>query len=271
MVDIEDENGKSIAPDLYTDEKLEEKKAYFIKRKKPYVYNLIYRQKRDSRNPKEFADDTLMHYKWGELPEDLEETSLSMMDLTRRNGNDWFAGPFLRYCPSDGLYYLTDTIFEQKSLGLVDDPKNEFRDQICKKIIANRTVDLCIENNTSNTTGTLLKQRCNDLGYKNCRFREKFTARIGKSSTKASRILNMAETIKNYIVFPDKNTIPVGNSLYLAMEQLNNWDSKSNSRENHDDFADALAQFVEEFIFKRANLGVIGGFNLDYKDEIRCF
>lgn len=271
LVDVEDENGKSIAPDLYPEDKLQEKKAYFISRGKPYVYNLIYRQKRDSRNPKEFADDTLMHYKWGELPDDLEETSLSMMDLTRRNGNDYFAGPFLRYCPSDGLYYLVDTIFEQKSLGLVDDPKNEFRDQICDKIIKNKTVEVCIENNVSNTTGSLLKQRCYELNYKICKFRERYTAKTGKSSTKASRILNMSETIKNYIVFPDKNTIPVGNKLYLAMEQLNNWDSKSNSRDNHDDFPDALAQFVAEFIFKGSRLGEIGGFNLDFANDFRKF
>lgn len=271
LVDIEDENGKSIAPDLYTDEKLQEKRDYFITRGKPYVYNLIYRQHRDSREPKTFADDTLMHYKWGELPKYIDKFSLSMMDLTRTNGNDFFANPYLRYNQEDGLYYLTDAIFEQKSLGIVYDPKNEFRDKICKTIINNNTIELCVESNTSNTTGALLKGKCQELGYKACKFRERFTSRRGVIKNKTQRILNMEEIIKNYIVFPDKSTIPVGHPLFQAMEQLNNWNSKDTSRKNHDDFPDVLALFAEEFIFKRQNLGEIGGINIEKAQNMRFF
>lgn len=260
LVDVEDEEGNSIAPDLYTNEKLQEKKEHFVSTGKPYVYNLIYRQKKDSREPKTFADETLMHYTWGELPEGLDKFSLSMIDLTRKNGNDYFANPYLRYNPDDGLYYLVDTIFEQKSLGLVNDPKNEFRDKVCRKLIFNNTVECCIENNTSNTTGTLLKERCKELGYIGCKFRERFTTkRQNATGGKVQRIMNMEETIKNYIVFPDKSTIPVGHPLFQAMEQLNNWNSKDNSRNNHDDFPDVLAMFADEFIFKRSTIAQIAG------------
>lgn len=271
LVDVEDENGHSVAPDLYSDKKLQDKKDFFISRGKSYVYNLIYRQKKDSREPKTFADETLMHYKWGELPEDISEFSLSMMDLTRKTGNDYFANPYLRFCPSDGLYYLTDAIFEQKSLGLVDDPKNDFRDKVCGTIISNKTVECCIENNTSNTTGSLLKQRCQELNYKGCKFRERYTSKKGNKGGKTQRILNQEETIKNYIVFPEKNTIPVGHPLFQAMEQLNNWNSKDNSRNNHDDFPDVLAMFSEEFIFKRSNLGEIGGLDLEKTNFYKFF
>ena len=259
LVDIEDENGHSIAPLLYTDEKLQEKKDYLISTGKPYVYNLIYRQKRDSREPKTFSDDTLMHYRWGELPESLDKYCLSIMDLTRKNGNDYFANPYLRYNPENGLYYLTDAIFEQKSLGLVNDPKNEFRDKVCNKIYTTNTTELCIENNTSNTTGTLLKERCKELGYKNCKIRERYTSKQYGVGGKVQRILNMEETIKNYIVFPQKDTIPTGHPLYQFMEQLNNWNSKDTSRNNHDDAPDVLAMFSEEFIFKKVRVSVVRG------------
>lgn len=262
LVDIEDNDGHSIAPDLYSDEFLQDKKDYFISRGKPYVYNLIYRQKRDSRDPKEFADDTLMHYKWGELPENINECSLSTMDLTRKTGNDYFSNPYLRYNPADGLYYLTDAIFEQKSLGLVNDPKNEFRDKVCYKILTTNCIECCIENNTSNTTGTLLQERCRELKYNSCKFRERFTSKQGNIGGKIQRILNMSETIKNYIVFPQKDTIPVGHPLFQFMEQLNNWDSKNNSRTNHDDAPDSLAMFAAEFIFKKASLAEIKGAKL---------
>jgi hypothetical protein len=81
----------------------------------------------------------------------------------------------------------------------------------------------------------------------------------------------MEEIIKNYIVFPDKSTIPVGHPLFQAMEQLNNWNSKDTSRKNHDDFPDVLAIFAEEFIFKRQNLGEIGGISIEKAQNIRFF
>lgn len=271
LVDVEDGYGNSVAPDLYTNEKLQEKRDYFLTRGKPYVYNLIYRQKRDSREPKTFADETLQHYKWGKLPKDLEPFSLAMMDLTRKTGNDYFANPYFRYCPSDGLYYWTDVVFEQKSLGIVDDPKNEFRDKVCQKIIQNKTVECCIENNVSNTTGSLLRDNCKNMGYSKCKFRERYTSARKKGSTKTQRILNMEETIKNYIVFPDKSTIPPANPMYLAMDQLNNWNSKDNSRNNHDDIPDAMAMFAEEFIFRRSNLGQIGGVDIDKMNNYKLF
>ena len=271
LVDIEDVEGNSVAPDLYSNEKLQEKKEYFISRGKPYVYNLIYRQHRDSREPKTFADETLQHYVWGELPEDLSHYSLCMMDLTRTNGNDFFVSIFLRHCESDGLYYLTDIVFEQKSLGILNDPKNEFRDKVCYKVIHNSTIECCVENNTSNTSSAFLRDRCVELGYKSCKFRERFTARKVNLGSKAQRILNNEETIKNYIVFPQKDTIPVGHPLFQAMEQLNNWNSKDNSRKNHDDFPDCLSMFSEEFIFKREALGKIAGVDVEKATICRFF
>ena len=62
LVDIQNSKGESIAPDLYTDEKLKEKRQYFENRGKPYVYNLIYRQRRDCRQPKTFDAQYLNLY-----------------------------------------------------------------------------------------------------------------------------------------------------------------------------------------------------------------
>lgn len=256
LVDVEDENGNSIAPDLYPNSTLAEKRLYFQRRNKPYMYNLIYRQIRDSREPKTFEYDSLLVY--DKLPKTLEEYSKCVIDTTRQNGQDYFSQPFLVFNPKDGLYYLTDVIFEQKSLGLLSDPKNEFRDKICRRIITNNAVECCIENNTSNVTGVFLKERCYAFGYKNCKFRERYTAKRGKYSSKTTRILDMEETIKNNIVFPSRNA-QVSTQMYAFMQQLTNWSSKApQGKGNPDDAPDSITMFAEEYLFKNKRYGTIG-------------
>ena len=171
LIDIENESGNSIAPELYPDSLLQSKKEFCARTGKMYMYNLIYRQKRDSREPKTFALNTLKQYT--SLPKTLSKTSKSFIDTTRKNGSDYFAQPFCYYDEENNLWYLVDCIFEQKSLGIISDPKNKFKEKVCNKIIANNTTQCGIESNTSNTTGALLKDRLTQLGYTDCRFIEK--------------------------------------------------------------------------------------------------
>lgn len=258
LVDIEDEHGHSIAPELYTDKKLQEKRDYFANRGKPYVYNLIYRQKRDSREPKTFDLRYFMTYDYRKPPKELNKYALTMIDTTRRSGNDWFSMPIFNKNNENGLYYWTDMIFEQKSLGVVDDPKNTFASEICKKIKNDNIVECCIESNTSNTTSALLKTICKGMSYNSCKFRDRYTSKKGKNSNKIVRILNMEETIKNYIVIPDPNTLPNKHPIKLALQYLSNWNSKEGQKKtNPDDVPDSLAQFCEEFIFKSKNRGQV--------------
>jgi hypothetical protein len=267
LVDIENANGNSIAPDLYTDKKLVEKRAYFENRGKPYVYNLIYRQRRDSREPKTFDLQYLDTYNYKQLKQaNLDDYAVTMIDTTRKSGNDFFSMPILRKNLDNGKYRLIDCIFEQKSLGIVDDPNNVFAKKVCNKIIEDKVIDCCVENNTSNTTSALLKSICEGMKYKSCKFRERFTSKKGKSSTKIVRILNMEETIKNYIEFPDPTTLPATHPLRLYIQYLTNWSSTEGQKKtNPDDAPDSLAMFAEEFIFKRQRKGVIKEFTKNFQ------
>jgi hypothetical protein len=258
LVDIEDMQGNSIAPELYTNEKLIEKRAYFENRGKPYVYNLIYRQKRDSREPKTFDLQYLDTYDARFPCKTLDTCSLTMIDTTRKSGNDFFAMPIFKYNNASGKYRLFDCIFDQKSLGIIDDPKNAFAKVVCNKIIERKVIECCLESNTSNTTSALLKSLCGTLGYKSCKFRDRYTTRKGKNSSKVVRILNMEETIKNYIEFPKPDTLPQAHPLRLYMQYLTNWSSTEGQKKtNPDDAPDSLAMFAEEFIFKKQRKGII--------------
>ena len=245
LIDIENESGNSIAPELYPDSLLQSKKEFCARTGKMYMYNLIYRQKRDSREPKTFALNTLKQYT--SLPKTLSKTSKSFIDTTRKNGSDYFAQPFCYYDEENNLWYLVDCIFEQKSLGIISDPKNKFKEKVCNKIIANNTTQCGIESNTSNTTGALLKDRLTQLGYTDCRFIEKYT--YGKKGqSKFTRILDMEEAIKEHIVFPSP-LYGMSNEMQRFMEQLTGWNSKGKQgRANPDDAIDSIALFAKTFI-----------------------
>ena len=259
LVDIEDAKGKSIAPELYTDAKLTDKKLYFEGRGKPYVYNLIYRQRRDSREPKTFDAQYLDLYNYRERKGvELNNYAVTMIDTTRKSGNDFFSMPIFRKNLKTGKYRLVDCIFEQKSLGIVEDEHNVFAKKVCSKIIEDNIVECCVENNTSNTTSALLKSLCKEMKYESCKFRERYTSKKGKNSTKIVRILNMEETIKNHIEFPDVQTLPLTHPLRLYMKYLTEWSStEGQKKSNPDDAPDSLAMFAEEFIFKKQRNGVV--------------
>lgn len=248
LVDIEDEFGNSIAPKLYSTRYLNEKKEYFKNRGKAYVYSLMYRQKRDSREPKTFDYETLQTY--DNLPENVSKESYAMLDNTRTNGNDFFALPFLKYNNADKKYYLVDAIFEQKSLGLVYDKNGKFKKKVCRMIASMNCIECCVENNTSNTTTLVLKEGCENINYHACKFRERTTSRQGKNSSKIVRILNMEETIKDNIVFPSQRAI-ISPALRLFMQYFTSWSSKLGQKKtNPDDSVDSISMFAEEFIYK---------------------
>lgn len=268
LVDIENANGNSIAPELYTDKKLVEKRAYFENRGKPYVYNLIYRQKRDSREPKTFDLQYLNTYDFKENKNAsfLDSYSIAMTDTTRKSGNDFFAMPIARLNKNTGKYRIVDCIFEQKSLGINEDPNNTFAKKVCRKIIESNMIECCLESNTSNTSSALLKLHCNEMGYKSCKFRDRYTSKKGKSSNKVQRILNMEETIKECIEFPKPDSLPVAHPLRLFMQYLCNWSSTEGQKKtNPDDAPDSIAMLAEEFIFKRQKKGIIKEFPKNFQ------
>jgi hypothetical protein len=99
---------------------------------------------------------------------------------------------------------------------------------------------------------------CGQMGYKSCKFRDRYTSGKGKGSNKVTRILAMEETIKENLEFPNPETLPHGHQLRLFMQYLCNWSSlEGQKKTNPDDAPDCMAMFAEEFIYKKQKLGKI--------------
>lgn len=256
-IDCFDENGESNAPNLISTEKLVEIQNGL----KQYEFDLIYRQVKASRTPRIFSYDNLMLY--DELPEsDLEKTARAVIDPTRKSGNDWFSMPMFRYNKKDNFFYLTDCIFEQTSLGINSDPKNKFLSKIVNFIIDNSITKLIIENNTSNTIGTLLKEKLAEKGYKNIIIQETYSAASRGKESKLQRILSQEATICQNIKFPSLLYQKRGSALYNFMFLFTRFDSKENigKASNPDDAPDSVAMFAEKELFSRKNrLATISG------------
>lgn len=249
QIDCFDKRGNSIAPDLISTEKLKDKQASL----KPYEFDLVYRQIRSSRDPRIFDWSILDTYKTNG-PE-ISKTAVAVVDPTRKSGNDYFSMPVFRHNNKTGKERLTDAIYEQKSLGKVSDPKNEFLFKVCAFIISNSIVHLVIENNTSNTLGSFIEQKLKDMGYAGCKIEEVFNVSKKGKETKLQRILSQEATIVNNIEFPDKSILKPQTDLALFMEDFTRFDAKEtgNKKTNHDDGPDSVAIYSDRFLFNRQN------------------
>lgn len=248
QMDCFDSKGQSVAPDLISTEDLKLKQANL----KPYEFDLVYRQIRSSREPRPFDWANLITYtKNG--PE-ISNTAKAVVDPTRKSGNDFFALPILRHNNKTGRDRLTDAIYEQKSLGKISDPKNEFLFKVCKFIITNNVTHFVIENNTSNTLGSFIEQKLKEMGYNGCKIEEIFTTKQKGKEGKVQRIMSQEATIIRNIEFPDKSILKPQTDLALFMEDFTRFDSKESvSRKRHDDAPDSLAIYSDKFLFNKQN------------------
>lgn len=248
QMDCFDSKGQSVAPDLISTEDLKLKQANL----KPYEFDLVYRQIRSSREPRPFDWANLITYtKNG--PE-ISKTSKAVVDPTRKSGNDFFALPILRHNEKTGRDRLTDVIYEQKSLGKISDPKNEFLFKICRFLITNNVTNFVIENNTSNTLGAFIEQKLKEMGYSGCKIEEIFTTKQKGKEGKIQRIMSQEATITRNIEFPDKSILKPQTDLALFMEDFTRFDSKESvSRKRHDDAPDSLAIYSDKFLFNKQN------------------
>lgn len=250
LVDCYNDNMESIAPGLVSTDQLRAKQEFYEKREKPFVFDLIYRQKKASRLPRTFDWNNLLQY--DELPEDLSNVSWGALDPTRKAEANFFSLPILQYSKSKDKYYLTDAIFQQKSLGKVADPNNEFKNEVVKKLISCAMTNLYIENNVSNTLSDVLDMELRHNGWTVCNIEEAYTAREGRVSNKLSRILEYSTTIMQHIVFPSKKYLQSHNKPDLSrfMDKLTGWNSKGRQNDdNPDDAPDSLAMFVAKYVF----------------------
>lgn len=243
-MDCFDENGESIAPELISTEKLREKQRML----KGYEFDLVYRQVRASREPRMFDYNNLMTYK--KLPKTLEPVAYSVLDPTRKSGSDFFSFPALRKDTETGHYYLVDAICKQKSLGNISDPTNTFLNEVVSFIIKNKIVEFVVENNTSNTIGTLLRMKLEENNYFDCRIKEEFSASRKGEGSKQEKILSQEATITGNIVFPEFGILPPKSDLAIFMELLTHFDSKNVGKKgNYDDPPDSLAMFSKHYLY----------------------
>ena len=256
-VDCFDENGESYAPKLISTKKLKERQNSL----KPYEFDLVYRQIRSSREPRVFDYNNLHLYK--ELPETLNSYSIAVLDPTRTNGSDFFSLPVFKYDSETNKPYLVDCIYEQKSLGKLADPQNRFFLKVVKFLIENNVKEFTIENNTSNTLGTLFEEKFKEFNYY-CKINEFYTAKEKGIKNKLEKILVEEPTITANIYFPSPTTFPPMHRVTLFMTDFTRFDSKRDnvSKKQHDDAPDSVAIFSRRYLYNSQNrLSVIKGIN----------
>lgn len=239
LVDCFNEKGESLAPKLITTEKLIEKQENM----KPYEFDLVYRQKRTSREPRLFEYNTLITY--DNIDNDFD-TTICVLDPTRKNSSDYFVMSVFNKT-GNNRYRFIDCICKQKSLGKLNDPKNKFANEVADFLIKYHCTHLYIENNVSNLIGSLFENLLKSKGYTFCKIEE-----VYNTKSKIERILNMETTIKNHIEFPRKNLFPRKHDMFIAMEQLTRFDATNiNQKGNFDDVPDNIAMFAKKFIFEK--------------------
>ena len=247
-VDCFDEKNQSYAPKLISTPKLIDKQNSL----KPYEFDLVYRQIRSSREPRIFDYNNLKVY--DELPLTLSGRRIAVLDPTRKNGGDFFSLPVLDFDTEDRDAYFLDCIYEQKSLGKMADPRNVFLGRVVKFLIDNNVKEFYIENNTSNTLGTLFEEKFKEKGY-NCKIFEFFTARDRGLKNKLERILHEEATITANIHFPRQGLFPPLHRMSQFMTDFTRFDSKleSSNKKQHDDAPDSMAIFSKHCLFGRNN------------------
>lgn len=255
-IDCYDKKGHSIAPDLISTEELRDVQESM----KPYQFDLVYRQIRSSREPRIFDWGVLKTYK--KLPKTLSNTSIAVLDPTRKSGNDYFSMPCFVLDTESNDFFFTDCIYTQKSLGKVSDPNNIFLKRVVKFIIDNRITQFTLENNTSNTLGAFIEDELKRNGYNNCKIEELFSSSSKGKESKLQRILSQEASIINNIRFPDKSILRPLTEMAQFMEHFTRFDSKENigKKSNPDDAPDSVAMFSDKYLFNRANrlTGVVG-------------
>lgn len=244
-MDCFDSKGESIAPDLISTEKLLEKQQVL----KSYEFDLVYRQLRASREPRLFDYNNLITYAKTSNDE-LSAETYSVLDPTRKSGSDFFVLPACKKNLTTGNFRLVDVICKQKSLGNISDPNNRFLDEVVNFIIKNNIVELVVENNTSNTIGTLLIMKLEAKNYFKCKIKEEFSASRKGEGSKQEKILNQEPTIVEHIEFPAYGSVPPKSDLYVFMDLLTHFDAKAVGKKgNYDDPPDAMAMFAKHYLY----------------------
>lgn len=160
-------------------------------------------------------------------------TPLVMASLDpARTGKNYVTMPILEY--SNRYHYLKDILYEKKSM-------DDMYPYIIEKIAHHRITRLHIENNTDTSLRALLEGKLKERGINYCTMTEVYSTGI-----KEERIYKAQAAILQNIVFPINGMYARSSPMGKARHELitYSYDVKNES----DDFVDALALYVEQFV-----------------------
>lgn len=226
-VPLLDENEHSTCPKV-----ISTKDALRIKDETdPFLFSCVYQQEPIAPSGLEFAWENLQQY--SELPTNLKSYAYAVIDPTRK-GKDNISMPI---CLSDNegdKHYLIDWYYKKVAM-------SEAYDEIVDKIIANKIIELTLENNTDTSLKTVLEIKLKEKGYLNCVINEKYN-----TVKKEIRIKDMRGHIVRRMVFKKKGSMPSNSDYSRAMEATTKYSFDYANK--FDDAPDSLALYVSEII-----------------------
>lgn len=234
-IDCEDDNGKSLYPELISTKTLNEKKSALSKQE----YSCVYRQKPIPEEGLDFDYSLLNTYEKPYSIQQLEDYGIASMDPTRKSGADYLSMPIIKKITDAqdqfaGKYAFVNCLFRKKSIK--DD--NTFNSLI-KIIIAYNVRELYLEINTDTSLGKRIQEHCQKQGYNGLKIKE-----IYNTTKKSQRIADQTQIIIQNIVFPKENLYPRSTDMGSFMDQFTSY---SSSRTNKfDDAPDSLATLSKE-------------------------
>lgn len=221
------DTGESTCPNIWKTEDLEREKATMD----AYLWETNFQQRPTSPEGLEFDWHNLKLY--DEKIENPYNSSIAVIDGTRKSGKDFFAMPI--FIPYEEDYALIDCIFTKvASTELVSD--------VVDKILEHNIKILIIETNVDGGLKKLILDEFDKRGiYCNCDIREKYN-----TVQKSIRIEMNKGIIKRRIWFPDKKMFSKISDMGNFMNNLTLYNSQGGNR--NDDAPDSCALFSSEII-----------------------
>ena len=221
------DTGESTCPNIWKTEDLEREKATMD----TYLWETNFQQRPTSPEGLEFDWHNLKLY--DEKIENPYNSSIAVIDGTRKSGKDFFAMPI--FIPYEEDYALIDCIFTKvASTELVSD--------VVDKMLEHNIKILIIETNVDGGLKKLILDEFDKRGiYCNCDIREKYN-----TVQKSIRIEMNKGIIKRRIWFPDKKMFSKISDMGNFMNNLTLYNSQGGNR--NDDAPDSCALFSSEII-----------------------
>lgn len=153
-----------------------------------------------------------------------------------RRGKDYLSMPI--FTKTGDKWSLIDILFVQKA-------PRECIDEICQKIIDNNIIALALENNTDASLGAFITEKLKEKGFNHnlLTIYEKFNTK-----NKEARINEVKDTIKNNIIFPNKELYGINTQMGKAMDTFVRFSFLHPNK--FDDFPDSVAMFVQEILLE---------------------